>query len=78
MSRRQMEWFTVQSRSKLRKEKRKSEKSFGVPTTSVTQLGAVLVKGAPMSKFFKIVISIWPILAVGIDYLILLQFGGEI
>ena len=49
ISRRLIEWFAVQPRSKLREENRKSEKSFGVPTTSGALLVAVLVKGALMS-----------------------------
>ena len=71
-----MQWFTVQPRSKLREENRKSEKSFGVPTTSGILLVAVLEKRALMNSFFNIVISIWPILAVGLDYFILRRFGG--
>ena len=70
--------FTVQPRSKLRKETRKSEKSSGVPPTFDALLVAVLVKGALMSYFFEIVISIWFILATGLDHLILRHLSGEI
>ena len=73
-----MEWFTVQPRSKLRNESRKSKKSSGVPTTTGALLIAVVAKGALMSSFSKIVISIWPILAFGLDHLILRYLGGEI
>ena len=78
ISRRLMTWFTAQPLSKFCEEKRKSEKSFGVPTTSGALLVAVLVKGALMSYFFEIGMSIWSILAIGLANLILRRLGGEI
>ena len=75
---RMTKWFTVQPCSKLRKEKRKSEKSSGVPTTSDVQSFLVLIYFTLGSQFFDFVTSISPVFFISAGILILLAIVLEI